>query len=105
MTVLVTGGAGYIGSHMVHALVDAAESVVVVDNLYNSKREAVKRVEKILGREIDFVVADVCNKDAMREVFRTRDISAVINFAGYKAVGESVAKPIEYYENNIGGMI
>ena len=103
--ILVTGGAGYIGSHTVIELVTAGYDVVVVDNLYNSKREAVKRVEKILGREIDFVVADVCDKDAMREVFRTRDISAVINFAGYKAVGESVAKPIEYYENNIGGMI
>ena len=94
--ILVTGGAGYIGSHTVIELVTAGYDVVVVDNLYNSKREAVKRVEKILGREIDFVVADVCDKDAMREVFRTRDISAVINFAGYKAVGESVEKPLLY---------
>ena len=103
--ILVTGGAGYIGSHTVIELVNAGYVVTIVDNLYNSKEEAVRRVEKILGKKLDFVIADVCDKQAMREVFRTRDISAVINFAGYKAVGESVAKPIEYYENNIGGML
>lgn len=103
--ILVTGGAGYIGSHTVIELVNAGYDVTIVDNLYNSKEEAVRRVEKILGKKLDFVIADVCDKQAMREVFRTRDISAVINFAGYKAVGESVAKPIEYYENNIGGML
>lgn len=103
--ILVTGGAGYIGSHTVIELVNAGYDVTIVDNLYNSKEEAVRRVEKILGKKLDFVIADICDKQAMREVFRTRDISAVINFAGYKAVGESVAKPIEYYENNIGGML
>ena len=103
--VLVTGGAGYIGSHTVIELVEAGYEVVIVDNLYNSKTEAVKRVEKILGKKLPFYVADICDKDAMRKVFKENDITSVINFAGYKAVGESVAKPIEYYENNIGGML
>ena len=103
--VLVTGGAGYIGSHTVIELENAGYEVVIVDNLYNSKTEAVKRVEEILGKKLKFYVADVCDKDAMRKIFKENDISSVINFAGYKAVGESVAKPIEYYENNIGGMI
>ncbi|MBO4323646.1 MAG: UDP-glucose 4-epimerase GalE [Clostridia bacterium] len=103
--VLVTGGAGYIGSHTVIELENAGYEVVIVDNLYNSKTEAVKRVEEILGKKLKFYVADVCDKDAMRKIFKENDISSVINFAGYKAVGESVAKPIEYYKNNIGGMI
>ncbi|MBO6263494.1 MAG: UDP-glucose 4-epimerase GalE [Clostridia bacterium] len=104
-TVLVTGGAGYIGSHTAIELINAGYDVVIVDNLYNSKKEAVRRVEKIVGRSIKFYVADICDKDAMREIFKENDFSAVINFAGYKAVGESVRKPLEYYENNIGGMI
>ena len=104
-TVLVTGGAGYIGSHTTIELINAGYDVVIVDNLYNSKKEAVRRVEKIVGRPIKFYVADICDKDAMREIFKENDFSAVINFAGYKAVGESVRKPLEYYENNIGGMI
>ncbi len=104
-TVLVTGGAGYIGSHTAIELINAGYDVVIVDNLYNSKKEAVRRVEKIVGRPIKFYVADICDKDAMREIFKENDFSAVINFAGYKAVGESVRKPLEYYENNIGGMI
>ena len=104
-TVLVTGGAGYIGSHTCIELIGAGYDVVIVDNLYNSKREAVRRVEKIVGRSIKFYVADICDKDAMRKIFAENEIDAVINFAGYKAVGESVSKPIEYYENNIGGML
>ena len=104
-TVLVTGGAGYIGSHTAIELINAGYDVVIVDNLYNSKKEAVRRVEKIVGRSIKFYVADICDKDVMREIFKENDFSAVINFAGYKAVGESVRKPLEYYENNIGGMI
>ncbi len=103
--ILVTGGAGYIGSHTVIELVNAGFEVVIVDNLYNSKVEAVKRVEKILQREIKFYIADILDKDAMRKIFKENEIDAVINFAGYKAVGESVKKPIEYYENNIGGML
>ena len=104
-TILVLGGAGYIGSHTTIELIEAGYDVVIVDNLYNSKTEAVRRVEQIVGRKIKFYKADVCDKDAMRKVFKENDVAAVINFAGYKAVGESVQKPVEYYENNIGGML
>lgn len=104
-TILVTGGAGYIGSHTTIELIEAGYDVVIVDNLYNSKTEAVRRVEQIVGRKIKFYKADVCDKEAMRKVFKENDVAAVINFAGYKAVGESVQKPVEYYENNIGGML
>ena len=104
-TILVTGGAGYIGSHTTIELIEAGYDVVIVDNLYNSKTEAVRRVEQIVGRKVKFYKADVCDKDAMRKVFKENDVAAVINFAGYKAVGESVQKPVEYYENNIGGML
>ena len=104
-TILVTGGAGYIGSHTTIELIEAGYDVVIVDNLYNSKTEAVRRVEQIVGGKIKFNKADVCDKDAMRKVFKENDVAAVINFAGYKAVGESVQKPVEYYENNIGGML
>ena len=104
-TILVTGGAGYIGSHTTIELIQSGYDVVVVDNLYNSKEEAVRRVEQIVGKKIKFYKADVLDKDAMREIFKKHDFAAVINFAGYKAVGESVQKPIEYYENNIGGML
>lgn len=104
-TILVPGGAGYIGTHTVVELLNACYDVVVVDNLSNSKEEAVKRVEKITGKKVTFYKADVLDKDAMRKIFNAHKIDAVINFAGYKAVGESCAKPIEYYHNNIGGMI
>ena len=104
-TILVTGGAGYIGTHTSIELIEAGYDIVVVDNLSNSKYEAVKRVESIVGREIVFYKADVCDKDAMRKIFSAHKIDAVINFAGYKAVGESVYKPLEYYENNIYGML
>lgn len=104
-TILVTGGAGYIGSHTTIELIQSGYDVVVVDNLYNSKEEAVRRVEQIVGKKIKFYKSDVLDKDAMREIFKKHDFAAVINFAGYKAVGESVQKPIEYYENNISGML
>ena len=97
-TILVTGGAGYIGSHTVIELIKSGYEVVIVDNLSNSKYEAVNQA-------IPFVEADICDKDALRKIFNDYKIDAVINFAGYKAVGESVAKPIEYYHNNIGGLI
>ncbi|MCQ2399641.1 MAG: UDP-glucose 4-epimerase GalE [Clostridia bacterium] len=103
--ILVAGGAGYIGSHTVIELIEAGYDVTVVDNLSNSKMESIKRVEKIVGRKIKFYKADIRDKEAIRRVFDENEISAVINFAGYKAVGESVEKPIEYYENNIGGML
>ncbi len=104
-TILVTGGAGYIGSHTVVELLKSGNKAVIVDNLSNSKREAVKRVEKIVGEEIPFIQADILDKGALRKIFSDYKIDAVINFAGYKAVGESVQKPIEYYHNNIGGLI
>ena len=104
-TILVTGGAGYIGSHTSIELIEAGYDIVVVDNLSNSKTEAVRRVESIVNRKITFYKADVCDKDAMRKIFSAHKFDAVINFAGYKAVGESVTKPLEYYENNIYGML
>ena len=104
-TILVTGGAGYIGSHTVIELIKAGYETVIVDNLNNSKIEAVRRVEKIVGKSIPFYENDILDKDALRKIFTDYKIDAVINFAGYKAVGESVQKPIEYYHNNIGGLI
>ncbi len=101
MQILLTGGAGYIGSHTIIELDKAGHSVVVVDNLVNSKVEALKRVEKIIGKEVPFYKADVRDREAMDKIFKANKIDAVIHFAGLKAVGESVAKPLEYYENNM----
>jgi UDP-glucose 4-epimerase len=104
--VLVTGGAGYIGSHTCIELMAAGHQVVVVDNLCNSKRESLTRVERIAGQALQaFVQADVRDRTAMRAVFAAHDIDAVIHFAGLKAVGESVAKPLEYYDNNVSGTV
>ena len=104
--VLVTGGAGYIGSHTCIELMAAGHQVVVVDNLCNSKRESLTRVERIAGQALRaFVQADVRDRAAMRAVFAAHDIDAVIHFAGLKAVGESVAKPLEYYDNNVSGTV
>ena len=105
MKVLVTGGAGYIGSHTMVELLNSGHEVVCLDNLSNSKYEAVKRVEKITGKEIKFYQGDVRDASALDRVFYQNKIDAVINFAGFKAVGESCEKPLEYYQNNIGGMI
>lgn len=105
MAILVTGGAGYIGSHTCVELLDNGYEVVIVDNLYNSKKVAVERIEKITGQKVTFYEADIRDRAAMDEIFAKEDISAVIHFAGLKAVGESVRKPLEYYDNNIGGTL
>ncbi len=101
MSVLVTGGAGYIGSHTCIEMIKAGYDVVVVDNLDNSSSESLARVEKIVGKKIKFYENDVRDKQALRRIFSENKIDAVIHFAGLKAVGESVAKPIEYYDNNL----
>ena len=105
MTILVTGGAGYIGSHTCIELIRAGYDVVVVDNLCNASEVSLKRVEKIVGKEIPFYKADIRDADALDKVFKAHKIDAVIHFAGLKAVGESVAKPMEYYDNNINGTL
>ncbi len=101
MQILLTGGAGYIGSHTIIELDKAGHSVVVVDNLVNSKEEALRRVAKIIGKNVPFIKADVRDHDALDKVFKQYHIDAVIHFAGLKAVGESCEKPLEYYENNM----
>ncbi len=101
MNILLTGGAGYIGSHAAVELLNAGHSVIIVDNLSNSSLEAVRRVEKITGKEIPFFEVDVCDKSKLDEIFAQNTIDGVIHFAGLKSVGESVSKPLEYYRNNI----
>ncbi len=103
--ILVTGGAGYIGSHTCVELAKAGYGVIVVDNLVNSKYEAVRRVEKIIGKPVKFYENDILDAAALDKIFTENRIDAVINFAGLKAVGESVEKPLEYYHNNITGML
>ena len=101
MSVLVTGGAGYIGSHTVVELLKAGQEVVIVDNYSNSKPEVLNRIKTITGKAPTFYEVDVLDREALEAVFAKEEIDSVIHFAGYKAVGESVAKPIEYYHNNI----
>lgn len=101
MNVLVTGGAGYIGSHTVLELLNEGHQVIVVDNLSNSSEEALKRVKDITGKQLTFYKEDLLNKNALDKIFSDHEIDSVIHFAGYKAVGESVEKPLMYYDNNI----
>lgn len=105
MRILVTGGAGYIGSHTCLELLNQGHEVVVFDNLCNSSEEALKRVQEITGKSLTFYKADMLDRDALEEIFSKEKIDAVIHFAGLKAVGESVAKPLEYYYNNITGTL
>lgn len=105
MSILVTGGAGYIGSHTCIELLNAGYEVVVVDNLSNSSEESLKRVKKITGKNVTFYKADILEQDRLEDIFEKEQIEAVIHFAGLKAVGESVAKPLEYYQNNISGTL
>ena len=102
-TILVTGGAGYIGSHTCLELLEAGYQVVVVDNLCNSKSDSLSRVEELTGKDIQFHLADLRDMSEVRDLFRREDIDAVIHFAGLKAVGESTEIPLAYYQNNIGG--
>ena len=101
MSILLTGGAGYIGSHTCVELLNAGYDVVVVDNYVNSQPEALRRVETITGKKVTAYEADVCDKAAMDAIFAKEKIEAVIHFAGLKAVGESVAEPLMYYRNNL----
>ena len=105
MSILVTGGAGYIGSHTCIELMNAGYDVVVVDNFYNSKREALRRIAELSGREFAFYECDIRNADGLDQIFKAESIDAVIHFAGLKAVGESVQKPLEYYDNNVNGTL
>ncbi|MBQ5314106.1 MAG: UDP-glucose 4-epimerase GalE [Oscillospiraceae bacterium] len=105
MAILVTGGAGYIGSHTVVELLENGREVVVVDNLCNSSEKSLERVKEITGKDVKFYKADILDKAALEEIFEKESIESVIHFAGLKAVGESVAKPWEYYNNNITGTL
>ncbi len=103
MSILVTGGAGYIGSHTIILLVEAGYDVILFDNFCNSSKEAIRRVEKILSATLKTIEGDVRNAEDLHKVFKTQTIDSVIHFAGLKAVGESVEKPLKYYDNNVNG--
>jgi len=105
MSVLVTGGAGYIGSHACVELLNSGYEVVVIDNLSNSNKEALKRVEEITGKSLKFYKEDLLDRDALEKVFQNEKIDSVMHFAGLKAVGESVSQPLRYYHNNITGTL
>lgn len=105
MAILVTGGAGYIGSHTVVELQNAGYDVVILDNLSNASEKALDRVSKITGKPVKFYKADILDRDALNDIFDKETIESCIHFAGLKAVGESVVKPWEYYENNIAGTL
>lgn len=105
MSILVTGGAGYIGSHTSIELLQAGYDIVIVDNFCNSKPESLNRIEELTGKKPKFYEVDILDREGLNKVFDENNIEAVIHFAGLKAVGESVEKPIEYYENNISGTL
>jgi len=105
LIILVTGGSGYIGSHTCLELLNEGHEIIVVDNLSNSKIESIKRVQTITGKEIIFYEADILDKEQLNRIFSQHKIDAVIHFAGLKAVGESVEKPLEYYHNNVSGTL
>ncbi len=104
-TILVTGGTGYIGSHTCVELLNAGYDVVIMDNLYNSNQSVLKRIESITGKQAKFYQTDLLDKEGIRTIFKENTIDAVIHFAGYKAVGESVQIPLTYYQNNVAGSL
>ncbi len=105
MAILVTGGAGFIGSHTCVELLNAGHEVVVLDNLVNANPKSLERVKEITGKDVKFYEGDILDRDCLRTIFQNEEIESVIHFAGLKAVGESVQKPVEYYENNISGTV
>ena len=104
-TILVTGGAGFIGSHTCVELINAGYEPIILDNLCNSKSESIKRIKEISGKDVKFYECDIRDREGLDKVFAENKIDAVIHFAGLKAVGESCEKPLEYYDNNIGGTV
>ena len=105
MTILITGGTGFIGSHTVVSLLKSGFNAVILDNLCNSSANILPRLEKITGKSVPFYQGDIRNREVLRQIFAEHDIDAVIHFAGLKAVGESVAKPMKYYDNNVSGSL
>ena len=105
MSILITGGCGYIGSHTCIELLNSGYDIVVLDNLYNSNPEALRRVQEITGKEFPFYECDIRDADGMRKIFKAHQVDVVIHFAGLKAVGESVQKPLEYFDNNVTGTL
>jgi len=105
MAILVSGGAGYIGSHTCVELLDAGYEIIVFDNFINAKPEAIQRIKQITGKEFKFYEADLLDRAAMKQIFAENQIDAVVHFAGLKAVGESVEKPLHYYHNNVSGSL
>lgn len=101
MKILVTGGTGFIGSHTCVELLEAGHDVVIIDNLYNSQADVIDKIKSITGKDVAFYESDCCDEEALETIFNEHKIDAAIHFAGYKAVGESVAKPIMYYQNNL----
>lgn len=105
MKILVTGGAGYIGSHTCVEMLNAGNEVIIVDNYYNSSPEVLKRIKELTGKDFKFYKCDIRDRAGLDKIFAENDVDAVIHFAGLKAVGESCVKPLEYYENNVGGTV
>jgi UDP-glucose 4-epimerase len=103
--ILVTGGLGYIGSHTVVELIENGYTPVIIDNLSNTNRDVIDRIEKISGKKTPVYEADVRDAEVLKDIFTTHNIDGIIHFAAYKAVGESVQEPLKYYHNNIGGLI